>query len=88
MIKVDSITLVLILTFLCISLYTGAVLHSLSLGGVYSVSNHSSQIINFDLSSVSDFEDSFMLLSDSVLFLEQDGVFVFDYYMGVLSTQK
>lgn len=53
--------------------------------------NHYTSInpfINLDVTSVSDFEDSFALLSDSLIFLEQDGVFVFDYYTGFLYAKK
>lgn len=50
--------------------------------------NFTNYLTNLDITSVSDFEDSFALLSDSLIFLEQDGVFVFDYYSGVLYSKK
>ena len=77
-----------ILTLWAFIIYSTSYIYVSAISGVYASVNHSSELTNFDLSSVSDFEDSFMLLSDSVLFLEQDGVFLFDYYMGVLFTDK
>lgn len=50
--------------------------------------NFTNCLTNLDITSVSDFEDSFALLSDSLIFLEQDGVFVFDYYSGILYSKK
>ena len=77
-----------ILTLLVVMLYVTTYVYVSSIGGVYTLVNYSSELTNFDLSAVSDFEDSFMLLSDSVLFLEQDGVFLFDYYVGVFFINK
>ena len=88
MIKIDILTLALLLSLLLLTVYTLSLVYIFSTVGVYSVNNSTHTLANLDLSSVSDFEDSFMLLSDSILFIEQDGVFIFDYYMGVLVPSK
>ena len=88
MIKIDILTLALLLSLLLLTMYTLSLVYIFSTVGVYSVNNSTHTLANLDLSSVSDFEDSFMLLSDSILFIEQDGVFIFDYYMGVLAPSK
>lgn len=87
MLQLNMNSRLLVLTIVVITLYSFNFLASSYTLTLIST-NHTSYTVNLDITSVSDFEDSFALLSDSLIFLEQDGIFVFDYYMCLLYSKN
>lgn len=87
MLQLNMNSRLLMLTIIIITLYSFNFLVSSTTLALIST-NYTSYTVNLDITSVSDFEDSFALLSDSLIFLEQDGIFVFDYYMCLLYSKN